>query len=59
MKEGLGVINYFPLGGGFLSGKYRIGSGHGKQALAPECVKKYFNERGLKILEALDEVAKR
>jgi len=57
-KEGLGVINYFPLASGFLSGKYRsetdlTGSARG------QFVKKYLNERGLKILQALDQVATR
>jgi aryl-alcohol dehydrogenase-like predicted oxidoreductase len=57
-KEGLGVINYFPLASGFLSGKYRsetdlAGSARG------QFVKKYLNERGLKILQALDKVATR
>jgi len=35
-KEGIGVINYFPLASGFLSGKYRSESDVGKD-LAPEC----------------------
>lgn len=58
VKQGLGVINYFPLGGGFLSGKYRSEADMGDKARA-RTVKKYLNERGLKILDALDEVAKR
>jgi aryl-alcohol dehydrogenase-like predicted oxidoreductase len=58
VKEGLGVINYFPLGGGFLSGKYRTEADMADKARA-RTVKKYLNERGLKILDALDEVAKR
>ena len=57
-KEGLGVINYFPLGGGFLSGKYRTEADLTGKPRARN-VKKYMNERGLKILDALDEVAKR
>jgi aryl-alcohol dehydrogenase-like predicted oxidoreductase len=57
-KHGLGVINYFPLGGGFLSGKYRSEADLADKARA-RTVKKYLNERGLKILDALDEVAKR
>ena len=56
-KEGLGVINYFPLGGGFLSGKYRTEEDKANTPRA-RTVKKYFNERGMKILRALDEVAK-
>jgi len=56
-QEGLGVINYFPLGGGFLSGKYRSEADMANKARL-RTVKKYLNERGLKILDALDEVAK-
>jgi aryl-alcohol dehydrogenase-like predicted oxidoreductase len=58
VKEGLGVINYFPLAAGFLSGKYRSEADVANSARAG-MVKKYFNERGLKILQALDEVAKK
>ena len=57
-KEGLGVINYFPLAGGFLSGKYRSESDAAGKARARN-VTKYLNERGLKILGALDQVAKK
>ncbi len=58
MKEGLGVINYFPLAAGFLSGKYRSESDMADKPRA-RMVKKYLNERGLKILNALDAVAKK
>ena len=56
LKEGLGVINYFPLGGGFLSGKYRSEKDMNDRPRARN-VKKYLNDRGFKILDALDEVA--
>jgi len=56
-KEGLGVINYFPLGGGFLSGKYRTVADTANKARARN-VTKYLNERGFRILDALDAVAK-
>jgi aryl-alcohol dehydrogenase-like predicted oxidoreductase len=55
-KAGLGVINYFPLAGGFLSGKYRSESDAAGKARARN-VTKYLNERGYKILHALDAVA--
>jgi aryl-alcohol dehydrogenase-like predicted oxidoreductase len=58
LKEGLGVINYFPLAGGFLSGKYRSESDAAGKARARN-VTKYLNERGFKILAALDQVAKK
>jgi aryl-alcohol dehydrogenase-like predicted oxidoreductase len=57
-KEGLGVINYFPLAGGFLSGKYRKESDVAGKARARN-VTKYLNERGFRIIGALDQVAKK
>jgi aryl-alcohol dehydrogenase-like predicted oxidoreductase len=57
-KEGLGVINYFPLAGGFLSGKYRTESDAAGKARARN-VTKYLNERGFRIIAALDQVAKK
>ena len=56
-REGLGVINYFPLAGGFLTGKYRSESDVAGKARERN-VTKYLNERGFKILGALDQVAK-
>jgi len=57
-NEGLGVINYFPLAGGFLTGKYRTEEDVKKSARA-RIVTKYYNPRGLQILRALDDVAKK
>jgi len=57
-REGLGVINYFPLAGGFLTGKYRTEADLAGKARARN-VTKYLNERGLKIIGALDQVAKK
>jgi aryl-alcohol dehydrogenase-like predicted oxidoreductase len=56
-QMGLGVIPYFSLASGFLTGKYRSESDAAKGGPRGEMVKKYLNERGLRILEALDEVA--
>jgi aryl-alcohol dehydrogenase-like predicted oxidoreductase len=56
-KEGIGVINYFPLASGFLSGKYRSAADVEQRPRA-RMLKKYVNERGFKILTALDRVAK-
>jgi len=55
--KGLGVIPYFSLASGFLTGKYRS---EGDLTASPrgEFVKKYLNERGFRILRALDEVAR-
>lgn len=57
LKEGIGVINYFPLASGFLSGKYRSAADVEQRPRA-RMLKKYVNERGFKILAALDRVAK-
>ena len=54
--EGLGVINFYGLARGFLSGKYRSAADLGK-SLRGGGVKDYLNERGLGILAALDAVA--
>jgi len=56
LAEGLGVINFFGLARGFLSGKYRSEADLGKSPRGGG-VKGYLNERGLRILAALDEVA--
>ena len=57
-KEGLGVINYFPLAAGFLSGKYRSEADTAGKPRARN-VTRHLNERGFKILDALDAVAKK
>src|SRR5499427_3189339 len=58
MREGIGVITYFSLAAGFLTGKYRSDADFGKSARGPG-MKKFLNPRGMKILDALDAVAKR
>jgi len=56
-KYQLGVIPYFSLAAGFLSGKYR--SPHDAEGAARgKAVQKYLNDRGFAVVEALDEVAK-
>ena len=54
--HGLGVITYFSLASGFLTGKYRSEADLSKSARG-QAVKKYLNERGFRILRALDQVA--
>jgi len=56
MSEGLGVITYYSLASGFLSGKYRSKADLGKSRRG-EGVAQYLNPRGLRILDALDRVA--
>jgi aryl-alcohol dehydrogenase-like predicted oxidoreductase len=55
-EKGLGVISYFSLGSGFLTGKYRSPEDLAKRARG-NMVKKYLNDRGFRILETLDRVA--
>lgn len=56
LKNQLGVIGYYSLASGFLSGKYRSEADLGKSARGGG-VKAMMNERGFKILKALDEVS--
>ncbi len=57
--EGLGVITYYSLAGGFLTGKYRSAADHAKSAARGGKVKGYLDARGLAILKVLDQVAAR
>src|SRR5580692_6912823 len=59
LKEQIGVITYFALASGFLTGKYRTAADAAKSARGKGIVEKYLNARGLKILAALDAVARR
>jgi len=52
----LGVIPYFSLAAGFLTGKYRSEADLAKSPRGAG-VKKYLNERGFRVLKALDEIA--
>ncbi len=58
VRENLGVITYFSLRAGFLTGKYRSEADFAKSARGAG-MKKYMNPRGMKILDALDDVARR
>ena len=58
-EEGLGVIPYSALASGFLTGKYRSESDLGKSPRGPRSAAKYLNERGTRVLAALDETAAR
>lgn len=54
----LGVVNYYALASGFLSGKYRSAADL-KKSKRGQKVEKYLDDRGLRILAALDEVAEK
>jgi len=56
LEKGVGVIPYFSLASGFLTGKYRSEKDLANRPRG-EMVKKYLNERGFRILDALDQVA--
>jgi aryl-alcohol dehydrogenase-like predicted oxidoreductase len=58
LREDIGVITYFSLAAGFLTGKYRSEKDYAKSVRGPG-MKKYLNPRGMRILDALDGVAGR
>ena len=58
LEKNIGVISYFSLASGFLTGKYRSEDDLSKSPRGRRA-KGYMNERGFRILDALDEVAKR
>jgi aryl-alcohol dehydrogenase-like predicted oxidoreductase len=57
--EQIGVITYYSLAAGFLTGKYRSAADAAKSAARGGRVKQYLDARGMRILKALDEVAAR
>ena len=59
IEKGIGVINYFPLASGFLSGKYRSKEDASKSERGNGIVNRYLNERGFRILNALDKAAEK
>jgi aryl-alcohol dehydrogenase-like predicted oxidoreductase len=58
LEKGVGVLPYFSLASGFLTGKYRSETDLANRPRG-ELVKKYLNDRGFRILDALDQVAGR
>ena len=56
VKNNISVLNYFALGAGFLTGKYRSEADLSKSVRRSR-VEKYLNPKGFQILKALDEVA--
>ena len=57
-QHGLGVITYFSLGAGFLTGKYRSKADIAGRARAGSAAP-YMNERGFALLDAMEAVADR
>ncbi|MGV3549110.1 aldo/keto reductase [Rhizobium sp.] len=58
IREGMGVVSYYALASGFLSGKYRSAADFGRSQRGGG-MGKYLNDRGLAILAALEHVAHR
>jgi len=58
VEQQVGVINFYSLAAGFLTGKYRTEADAGKSARGARVTDTYLNERGLRILDALDTVAR-
>jgi hypothetical protein len=54
----VGVVNYFALASGFLTGKYRTSADTAKSTRGKGIIEKYLSARGLRILAALDEVGR-
>ncbi len=59
LQQQIGVVSYFALASGFLTGKYRTPADAAKSARGKGIVDSFLNERGFKILAALDDVARR
>ena len=57
-KYGLGVIPYFSLASGFLTGKYTRSSDPSQSARGG-MVKKYFNDHGFAVVDTLNEIARK
>lgn len=55
----IGVVCYYALASGFLTGKYRSEADLGKSAARGGAVGRYLNGHGLRVLAALDDVARR
>ncbi len=57
-EYGLGVITYYSLASGFLTGKYHSENDLSK-SIRGQGIRLYLNKRGFLILEALDQVARK
>lgn len=58
LENSLGVVTYYSLASGFLSGKYHS-SKDLSQSVRGDGIAKYLNERGARIIQALETVAAR
>jgi aryl-alcohol dehydrogenase-like predicted oxidoreductase len=58
-QEKIGVINYYALAAGFLTGKYRSAAEGARHPGRGGRLKRYLDARGLRILKVLDEISAR
>ncbi len=56
-SEGVGVLTYYGLASGFLSGKYRTHDDLAKSPTRAQAVSQYLDARGLHLLARLDHIA--
>lgn len=59
VEQQVGVVNFYALAAGFLTGKYRTTADVGKSVRGQSTTDNYLNARGLRILAELDDVAAR
>ena len=58
-EHDLGVVGYYSLASGFLTGKYRSEADLGKSKARGSAAARHLNGHGLRVLAALDDAAKR
>ncbi|BFI97394.1 MAG: aldo/keto reductase [Rhodanobacter sp.] len=56
-EQGLGVVCYYALASGFLTGKYRSEADLAKSIARSRAAQRFLNPQGLRVLDALDAVA--
>ena len=56
-SKGLSLIPYYSLSAGFLTGKYRTPEDAAKSPRGASIIQRFLNEKGLRVLAAMDEVA--
>ena len=59
VEQQVGVVNFYALAAGFLTGKYRTTADVGKSVRGQSTTDKYLNARGLRILAELGDVVDR
>jgi aryl-alcohol dehydrogenase-like predicted oxidoreductase len=59
VREDVAGIHYFSLARGFVTGKYRTRDDASKSPRGPAVVDKYLNEKGFRLLDALDRISNR